>query len=296
MKVGQTIYKIALIVFLLFLYYYLYNLLGRALSIIEMLWVLGCIGFSIYAYVSEKQRMSLRNEFFKDNNLFFRYGEEVLFKTIHLPVKESWEPEDSGAFGYKIIDRIQNEFIKSYGSNPLDGTQVVSIIGATDRDRPGDSRGFLKISFSGARGAIFSRFVTFQVLGKNVVIHLIAYLLGMPKLLDIIVFVISSPFTVWSWLIRWLRDEYSIYASLAKEIDNSFEIIDMEAYFASTKVVISDCIISELKAHGLYSENLEIIVNNTFNSSNINFGSQSFDNSFKNYAPNYGNMAKEIKQ
>ncbi|GEM_PF-1281233 len=295
-KVGQTVYKIAIIIFLIFLYFYLYKLFGTFLSIVVLLWTFGCIGFTIYAYVSEKKRMFLRNEFFKKSNLFFRYGNEVLFKTMHIPVLESWSPENSGKFGYKIINRIQDQFINSYGSNPLGGTQVVTIIGATDRDRLTDSRGFLKISFAGARGAVFSRFVTFQVLGKNLVIHLIAYLLGMPKPLDIIVFVIASPFSIWSWLFRWLRDEYSIYATLAKEIDNSFEIVDMLAYFASTKEVISDCIIEELKANGLYNENLGITVNNTFNGSNVNFGSQSFDQSANNYGTNYGTMASEVNQ
>lgn len=294
-KIGQTVFKIALILFLLFVYLQLYNLFDTFLSIVVLVWTLGSIGFTIYAYISEKQRLFLRNEVFKNSNLFFRYGAEVFYRAIPIPVKEAWSAEDSGKFGYKIIDRIQDNFIHSYGSNPLNGTQIVTIIGATDRERSSDSRGFLKISFTGARGAIFSRFITFQVLGKNVVIHLLAYLLGMPKLLDIINFVVASPFTILTWVFRWLRDEYSIYATLAKEIDNSFEIIDMEAYFVSTKKNIADCINEELKEQGLYTEKLAQIVNNTFNNANINFGNQSFDQSVNNYGANYGNMGNEIK-
>ncbi|MBN8678564.1 MAG: hypothetical protein J0M29_10085 [Chitinophagales bacterium] len=294
-KIGQAAFKIAIIVFLPFFYLFLFRLFGTFLSIVVLLWILGSIGFTIYAFVSEKKRLFLRNEFFKNDNLFFRYGEEVFYRAIPIPVKDDWSAEESGKFGYKIIDRIQDSFINSYGSNPLNGSQVVTIIGATDRERPSDSRGFLKISFAGTRGAIFSRFITFQVLGKNVVIHMLAYLLGMPKLLDIIYFVITSPFYILTWFFRWLRDEYSIYAALAKEIDNSFEIIDMEAYFVSTKKNIADCINEELKVQGLYTEKLAQIVNNTFNNANINFGNQSFGQSVNNYGANYGNMATEIK-
>ncbi len=295
-KVGQKVYKVLAIILLPFLYLYLFKLFGTFMSIVVLLLVLGSIGFTIYAYISEKQRLFLRNEFFKKNNLFFRYGDEVTHKTMHIPVKEYWGPEESGKFGYEIIDRIQSTFIDSYGSNPLNGNQVVAIIGATDRERASDARGFLKISFSGARGAIFSRFITFQVLGKNVVIHLMMYLLGMPKLLDIIYFVMVSPFSIWTWLFSWLREEYSIYATLAKEINNSFEIIDMLAYFASTKEVIADCIIEALKVHDLYTPNLATIVNNTFNNSNVNFGNQSFDNSVNVQGGNSGTVGYAINQ
>jgi len=294
-KFAQTAFKIALIFFLPFLYLQLFRQFGSFLSIVVLIWTFGSIGFTIYAYISEKKRFFLRNEFFKNGNLFFRYGAEVFYRAIPIPVKDEWSAEDSGKFGYKIIDRIQDNFIHSYGSNPLNGSQIVTIIGATDRKSPGDSRGFLKISFAGARGAVFSRFITFQVLGKNVVIHMIAYLLGMPKILDIIYFVISSPFTILTWLFRWLRDEYSIYSTLAKDIDNSFEIIDMEAYFVSTKKNIADCISEELRVHGIYTEKLGQIINNTFNNANVNFGNQSFDQSINNHGANYGNMGNEVK-
>jgi hypothetical protein len=289
-KIGQTFITF----FLLFLYLYLYRTFGTYLSNVVLIWVLGSIGFSIYAYFSEKKRLILRDEFFKNSNLFFRYGNTVSFKTMHIPVKEAWTPEESGKFGYKIIDKIQNHFIDSYGSNPLNGSQVVAIIGATDRERTSDSRGFLKISFSGTRGAIFSRFITFQVLGKNVVVHQMAYLLGMLKLWDIICFVVASPFSIFTWLFSWLRGEYSIYAKLAKEIDNSFEIIDMQAYFISTKHIISDSIIEELISNDLYTELLGTVVNNTFNNANVNFGNQSFDQSVNNYGSNYGTMGSKI--
>lgn len=294
-KIGQTAFKLAAIVVLPFLYLFLFRFFTSFLSYIVLVWILACISFTIYAYISERRRLLLRNESFIKDNLFFRYGDEVSFRTMHIPVKEEWGPEESGKFGYMIINRIQDRFVESYGSNPLDGSQVVTIIGATDRERPSDSRGFLKISFTGIRGAIFSRFITFQVLGKNVVFHQLAYLLGMPKMLDVVFFVMTSPFTILSWVFRWFREEYSIYAALAEEIDNSFEILDMEAYYASTREVISDCIIEELKSHGLYTERLASVVINAFNNANVNFGNQSFSqNNINNSGPNYGTVAGQV--
>jgi len=117
-KIGQKAFKIAGIGVLLFFYLYLYQLFTGYLCIIVLIWVLGCMAFAIYAFLSEKQRLAIRNEFFNKTNLFFRYGDEVLYRTKHVPVKSEWTAEESGAFGYKIIDRIQNRFLQSYGSNP----------------------------------------------------------------------------------------------------------------------------------------------------------------------------------
>ncbi len=295
-KIGQKAFKIAAIVLLLFFYLYLYRFFSGYLSIIALIWVLGCMAFAIYAFLSEKQRLAIRSEFFKKTNLFFRYGDEVLYRTKHVPVRAEWTAEESGAFGYKIIDRIQNRFLQSYGGNPLNGSQVVTIIGATDREYPTDSRGFLKISFIGVRGAVFSRFITFQVLGKNVVIHLLAYLLGMPKLLDIIFFVVASPFSIFTWLLSWYREDYRIYARLAKEIDNSFEIMDMLAYYRSTQEMIAECIIDEMKVNGFYTQELAQSISFVFNNSNVNFGNQSYDNSINNYGTNYGTMGNTVNQ
>lgn len=292
-KLGQRTFKVLACIFLPYLFFvfipsFFYPTLVRLLA-------LGIMVFTVIAYFAEKGRIEKGNERFRKSNLFFRYGEEVLNRAMAIPVHKNWQPAESGAFAFGMITRIQRVFMESFGSNPLNGNQVVTIIGATDSQRPSDSRGFLKISFTGPRGAIFTRFVTYQVLGKNVVVHLLVYMLGIPKFLDVLFYILSSPLRFWGWIYKWAINEYSIYSSIAKDIDSSFEIMDMRAYLASTDHVIADCIVDELMVYGLYAEGLAGQVYQTFNNCQFNFGDDVYGDKVEgnknvNQGINYGNI------
>lgn len=275
-KVGQKVIKI--VGSLLLIGFYIYWPSGWVAYGV----ILGIIGFTVYAFFAEKTRIESGNERFRGDNLFFRYGKEIDSKSLPIPVKASWEAEESINFGNTILNSIQSDFLNSYGNTPLNGKQIVSPIWVTDSERPADTRGFLKVSFTGSRGAIFSRFVSYQVLGKNIVLHMMVHLLGIAQWHEMLFFFLSSPFTIIFWIYRWIRGEYSIYGAVAGDIGNSFEVIDLRAYFVSTRSIIETAITRELKNNDLYSEELKIILNSTLN--NVNFGSQNFGNQ------NFGNQ------
>ena len=267
-KVGQKIIKI--VGSMLLIAFYIYWLSGWiAYSVIFAI-----IGLTVYAFFAEKTRIERGNERFRGDNLFFRYGREIDSKSISVPVKDSWDAEESTNLGNAILNGIQNDFLNTYGNSPLNGKQIVSPIWVTDSERPADTRGFLKISFTGSRGAIFSRFVNYQVLGKNVALHMMVHLLGRAQWYEMLFFFLASPFTIIFWIYRWARGEYSIYGAVAGDIGNSFEVIDLRAYFVSTRSIIEAAIVRELKANNLFSEELKITLQTVFN--NNNYGNQNF--------------------
>lgn len=247
-------------------YYFFYGLLGCGLILIT-------IGFSIYAFISEKKLIRQGNERFHGDNLFFRYGKELVYSIFPIPVNPSWKIEESVAFANSLMDRIKNYFIDHYGSTPLNGQQIVTIVNVTDSNRPNDTRSFLKISFLGSRGALFSRFITYQLVGQYVVLHRAAYLLGIVHWYDIVFFVLSSPITILFWIVSWFKGEYSIYASIARNIGNSFESIDHRAYHVASAALITNATADELKAHGLYTEEMDRQMTFNFNGTINQFGS-----------------------
>ena len=270
-KLGQRIIKI--LGSLLLVYFYIFWLQGWLMYSIAF----AIIGFTIYAFFAEKTRIESGNERFRGDNLFFRYGEEINYRSIPIPVKSTWKTEDSIEFGNSILNRIQNEFLNTYGNSPLNGKQIVSPIWAADSERPSDTRGFLKISFTGGRGAIFSRFINYQILGKNIVLHRMVHLLGIAQWYEMIFFFLASPFSILFWIYRWIRGEYSVYGAIAGDVGNSFEIMDLRAYYVSTHRIIEDAIIEELKSNDLLSEELGMTLQNVFN--NYNFGNQNIGGS-----------------
>lgn len=272
-KIGQKPLKIA--ASFLLACFYIFFLQGW----IMYGYVIVIMAFTIYAFFAEKTRIEKGNESFRGDKLFFRYGEEISFASFPIPVKPSWQPENTISLGNAVLNRIQSEFLNAYGDTPLNGKLLVSPIWATDSTRPSDTRGFLKISFTGSRGAILSRFVNYQVLGKCLVINRIVHLLGIAQWYEIIFFLLASPVSIFFWIYRWIRGEYSIYGAVAGDIGNSFEIIDLRAYYVSTHEIIQNAIIEELKSHDLLSEELRMVIQNNFNnygtinnSGNQNFG------------------------
>ena len=249
---------------LLVVYFYYY---------IDLTWVgygiiLALIGFSTYAYITEREHIEKGNERFSGNNLFYRYGTELLNVPLHIPVKDDWTAIESQLFGNALMDRIQKYFMDNYGNNPLNGKQIVTVIGVSDGDRPNDVRAFLKISFTGSRGSIFTRFMTYRLVGKYIVLHKFVFLLGIVYWYDLIFFLLTSPISFLFWIYNWINGEYSIHAKVAREIGNSFEMLDVRTYYESSIELIENATIFELKAHGLYTKELAQQVNNFYGTIN----------------------------
>lgn len=168
---------------------------------------------------------------------------------------------------------------------------MVSIITVTDSQRQSDVRGFLKLSFTGSRGAIFSRFITYQILGKNLILTKLIFLLGMVQWYDKLFYFLSSPFSLPTWIYKWTIDEYSIYSSIASEIDNDFEIFDIRSYLESSGDVISSAINKELMNNGLYTSEIGNTIIGTFNDNSINVNHGGIQNTGNSSGSVYENIS-----
>lgn len=260
LKFWNTIpFKIIVSFIVLFLYYYL------SLGWIGYLIIFAIISFSIYAFFSEKKSIESGNVRFRKNNLFFRYGFKIASFPTSLPTKDSWNVEETTAFGDKLTERIKNKFLTHYGDSPLRGKQIISIVNVTDSERPSDSRGFLKISFTGSRGAIFTWFITYELVGNCIVLYRMVFLLGIAHWYDLLFFFVTSPITILFWFYRWIKGEYDIYARVSRGIGNSFEVLDVQVYYESSDELITKAIVEELDANGLLPEPKMQEINNIFN-------------------------------
>lgn len=259
-------FKILGSLILLYFYYYIqFGPIGYGIALLVM-------GFSTYAFFNEKKLIRQGSERFHGDNLFFRYGKKLVYMVFPIPVNPSWKVEESANFGNSLMDRIKNYFTDYYGDNPLNGQQLVTIINVTDSDRPRDTRNFLKISFAGSRNSLFTRFITYQLVGRYVVLHRAAYLLGIAHWYDILFFILFSPFSILFWIYSWIKGEYSIYARIARDIGNSFEVLDVKAFYESSESLITNATKDELKAHELYTDELAMAMTFNFNGTYTQFG------------------------
>lgn len=278
--------KIIVCVLLFFYYFYIISSLltisygwgstGHWFS----LYILGAIGFTIYFFLEDKKRISNQEERFRGLNLFFRYGSEIDRDVLPIPIKDEWSSEDSAKFGDSIIYKIQDVFLSTFGETPLNGKHHVAIIGVADSSRLNDIRGFLRISFTGSRGAIISRFVTYQILGKNLVLSKLTYKLGIIQWYDMAFYFLVSPITILFWVYSWIKQEYSVYSAMASTISNSFEIFDIDAYFYSSGEIIANVIIEELKENDLYTPEFGNIITQVFNDNSTVINNSGNNNQF----------------
>lgn len=241
---------------LLYFYYYL------QLGVIGYIVILLIIGFSIFAFFSENEVLKQGNERFHGDNLFFRYGKEIVYSIFSIEVKQSWSKEDTSNFANEMTDKIYTYFTEYFGDSPLNGKQFVNVIRVTDSEKPSDTRGFIKVSFTGSRGALFTRFITYQLVGRYVVLHRAAYLLGMISWYDLVFFFISSPLSIIFWIYSWIKGEYSIHARIARDIRNSFESLDIRAFYEASASLITNATLATLKENDLYSEETKMQIYN----------------------------------
>jgi hypothetical protein len=234
--------------------------------------VLVAFCISAYAFFSEKKLIRQGHERFHGDNLFFRYGNELTYTIFSIPVDPKWESEESTNFANGLMDRIIKYFNEYFGATPLNGQQLVNIISVTDSDRTSDTRNFIKISFKGSRGALFTRFITYQLVGKYIVLHRAAFLLGIAHWYDILFFILFSPFSIWLWLYSQIKGEYSVYSRIARGIGNSFEVLDVRAFYESSATLITNATKDELKAHDLYTDELAAQFNINFNGTINQYG------------------------
>jgi hypothetical protein len=235
--------------------------------------IAGLMGIVAWAYHKDKEREHHALDDFKNDNLLYRYGYKINETTIPVPVKPEWTDKEIERFvealRQKIASQIQSRFASA-------GVQVANAVSIKDTDLPSDDRKFLKVIFRSKRGSQASHFITYAIAGKYVVIHYLSRIRGTYRWHDVVDFIIFGPLSIWFWGVDWLQNQYSIIAAISRIVRNSYDQLDLMAYFEASYLVLLEETRNFLKEQGLLTEELnQIIINNINNSQNIEItGSQ----------------------
>jgi hypothetical protein len=243
-------------------------MLGMLNCIAPIVIIGGVMYLMIWIFNKDKKRELNPSDDFKKENLLYRYGYEINHTTLSIPVRTDWTEQQIDKFISVMRQRIAQQITSRFSAI---GVQVTNPVNIKDRDKPSDSRSFLKIVFRSARGSQVSHFIYYAPMGKYVVIHYIALVRGKYRWHDVADFAISGPVSIWLWLLDWIQNQYSIIASISKFIGNSYDLLDLKSYFESSYLVLMDETRTFLKEVGLLTEEINsVIIQNINNSQNIN--------------------------
>lgn len=228
------------------------------------------MGFTYYAYVTEVQRIASGDEYFKDDNIFFRYGALARSYVFPIRTKDHWSQAESRQFADELVGRFQNDLRNMLSENPLEGKHEINIIGVFDQNRPRNGRGFLKSAFTGVNGAMVTNVITYQLVGKTVALHHETYTLGWGRWYDILYFVVMSPITIITWIVSWLRNLYSVRAAINRDVNNSFEQYDLDSFYSASIEVVTETLRRYLKEKDLYTDYVSQTIQNFIDVGNNN--------------------------
>lgn len=224
------------------------------------------------AYKIDLRRERKETDNFKGDNLFFRYGSRINRTDFSIPVDPNWSDEKIQNFAAEMSQTIA---LKTHERLKQPKVDLVTIM---DKELNSDRKNFLKMVFRTTRGSQLSHFVHYAVAGKSIVAHYFTYIRGTYHSYDVFNFIFFSPVSIWFWSIPWLNNKFSIISSISKNIDNSFDIIDLSTFYESSYYALLDETRIILKEKGLLTEELaQVIFNNinNNNSQNVNISNSS---------------------
>lgn len=175
------------------------------------------------------------NDNFKGKSLFFRYGEEIFSSSIVL--RHSYT--DKEIIKPKSLNLVINDFYDFFKENVRsefsnNQTESVKQFNIHDLNFKNQSKKFLKIMFSTPRKTKIIYFINVELFGNQIIVNYRIYLQGKYFWDDVGVFVLNAPFHIWFWIVKWLRNQYSIRNRLSVRFDESpFESIDFQSIIQS---------------------------------------------------------------
>jgi hypothetical protein len=223
----------------------------------------GIIVGAYYAYQRDKQREALGLDDFSNNWLFFRYGHEVDYRRIAIPVKSHW--------GFKETQVSAQTMRVSLAENiadrlPVDNVRVMVRKLITDR-QSGEQKEFTRIVIQSQYGSTVTVFIHYAAFGQTVTAHYFTYCRGTHDSWAVLRFLLASPFTIWFWILPWLYNKDSIIAKISEFRGSSFDSIDLQTMYEVAHRVIYEETAEILRQAGLLTEEIQNIIN--FNIQNV---------------------------
>jgi hypothetical protein len=148
--------------------------------------------------------------------------------------------------------------------------QVLGTVVVKDRST-GEQKEFLRVCVRSRFGSLLTHFVHYASYGQTITAHYFTYVRGIHDDLDVVKFIVLSPFTIWSWGVPWLLNRYSIISHLSVYRASSFDGIDMRTMYCLTNKAVYEETEKLLTEAGLITEEIrQVIYNNIYNNNQQN--------------------------
>jgi hypothetical protein len=229
--------------------------------------ILGIFILAYLALAEDRRREAAGIDDFRGNGLFFRYGKQITYKSFSIPLQREWGSEEAARMATDLRNGIAERVARR-----LPGTAEVRCpLEIKDRDLPDEpGKDIVRVRSLSHRRSMLVHFLHYAPLGQSVTAHHFIFLRGTHKPFDEFKFVFFSPFSIWTWGLPWLQNQFSILSHLSMTVSNSFDEIDLQTLFEATTSVISNATEAVLQENGLLTEALQqLIVNNHYNTQRL---------------------------
>ncbi|HEY0558061.1 MAG TPA: hypothetical protein VGG20_27675 [Thermoanaerobaculia bacterium] len=259
-------------VFVVWFYWLIFWALGgKALLIL-----IPCFALSAGAYLGDKTRESRSMDDFSGGRLFFRYGEQVDFTSLPIPINHNWSFGETQGYAQKLRLALARKISDRLPENLV---QVLGEVVVTDQTT-GEKKEFLRVCVRSRFGSLLTHFVHCADFGQTITAHFLTYIRGTYSDWDVAKFMLLSPFTLWFWGISWLLNRYSIISHLSVYRASSYDGIDLRTMFCLTNKVVYEEAESLLTEAGLITEQIRAVIQNSIYN-NFGTGQQVNNSSFR---------------
>ncbi len=204
------------------------------------------------AYANELETEGKRETTFRGMQLFSQYGTNIFERTLSIPLTESVMAHVDELM-QQLLDHVTQDLQSALALLRTD----ISKVAVQAQDRPSDRRVFVRLRARTIRGSQLAFFFLPVLTGKHIVAHLQIYQRGHHTWLDFLIFLLTSPVTIWIWGLSWLQGRFSIIVSLSSMNMNAFDKLDLATAYGAAYQAFWMSVYNFLSQKGLLSEVVE---------------------------------------
>jgi hypothetical protein len=215
------------------------------------------IALAILAFEEDKRRDTLGSDDFRGGWLFFRYGQEIDYVAIPIPVKDQWGVKETLVSAETLRTTLAERICARL---PYESVQVIGRKIIADLET-GEQKEFTRISIRSTFGSTVTMFLHYAALGQTITAHYFTYRRGVYSVWALVKFALASPFTLWFWGIPWLLNRHSLVSRISDFRSSSFDVIDLQTMYGVAHRVVYEETAAALQEVGLLTEELQQIIN-----------------------------------
>jgi hypothetical protein len=175
--------------------------------------------------------------------------------------KPHWSADETARFATTLQEGLSRRIVQR-----LEGSAVqVSVSQAITDLSSGEVKSFLRLVVRSRFGSMLTHFVHYAAFGRTITAHYFTFVRGSYGVLDLLEFLLLSPFTIWFWSLPWLLNCHSLSARISTFRETSFDAIDIGTMHSLTRQVMGEETERLLKDAGLLTEQIKQILQYNFN-------------------------------